>query len=133
MLNVLKKAKIVLALLSLGASSMIWADTTQVLPTIEVTAEQESSETNLLGKRPNVSDQTIQAKELKQRATTLGDALDGELGIHSNQFGGGASAPIIRGQEGKRITILQNNADVIDTMPQWSIRYWQNKLKSCVA
>ncbi|WP_305272249.1 TonB-dependent receptor [Moraxella sp. ZY210820] len=114
MLNVLKKAKIVLALLSLGASSMIWADTTQVLPTIEVTAEQESSETNLLGKRPNVSDQTIQAKELKQSATTLGDALSGELGIHSNQFGGGASAPIIRGQEGKRIKVLANNADVVD-------------------
>lgn len=72
------------------------------------------NQANLLGKRQNISDQTIKAKELKQRPTTLGDALDGELGIHSNQFGGGASAPIIRGQEGKRITILQNNADVID-------------------
>ncbi|MDO4894814.1 TonB-dependent receptor [Moraxella sp.] len=72
------------------------------------------NQANLLGKRQNISDQTIKAKELKQRATTLGDALDGELGIHSNQFGGGASTPIIRGQEGKRITILQNNADVID-------------------
>ncbi|MBV6598097.1 Plug domain-containing protein, partial [Acinetobacter baumannii] len=35
-------------------------------------------------------------------------------GIHSNQYGGGASTPIIRGQEGKRIKVLQNNADVWD-------------------
>lgn len=62
----------------------------------------------------NSSDLLVKKEALKTRSTTLGDALDGELGIHSNQFGGGASAPIIRGQEGKRITILQNNADVID-------------------
>ncbi|WP_159227427.1 TonB-dependent receptor plug domain-containing protein, partial [Mycoplasmoides pneumoniae] len=42
------------------------------------------------------------------------DALGTELGIHSNQYGGGASTPIIRGQEGKRIKVLQNNADVLD-------------------
>lgn len=81
---------------------------------IHISAESTQNQTNLLGSSANVSDQTIKSTELKQRATTLGDALDGELGIHSNQFGGGASAPIIRGQEGKRITILQNNADVID-------------------
>lgn len=84
------------------------------LGTLKVTTTQAKHLANLLGKRANVSDQTVRADELKKRATTLGDALDGELGIHSNQFGGGASAPIIRGQEGKRITILQNNADVID-------------------
>ncbi|MCL1623991.1 TonB-dependent receptor [Moraxella sp. Tifton1] len=84
------------------------------LDTLVVTVKGDRTQTNLLGRRTNVSDMMIRAKELKQRPTTLGDALDGELGIHSNQFGGGASAPIIRGQEGKRITILQNNADVID-------------------
>lgn len=84
------------------------------MDTLVVTVSGVGTQTNLLGRRENVSDVTVRANELKQRATTLGDALDGELGIHSNQFGGGASAPIIRGQEGKRITILQNNADVID-------------------
>lgn len=110
----LKPNRIMLALLSLG-SSMVWANAQAPvqLDTIEVTAQQQQNETNLLGSA-NVSNHTVRADELKQRATTLGDALDGELGIHSNQFGGGASAPIIRGQEGKRITILQNNADVID-------------------
>ncbi|WP_162900172.1 TonB-dependent receptor plug domain-containing protein, partial [Acinetobacter baumannii] len=56
----------------------------------------------------------IDTSKLKQRSTTLGDALGTELGIHSNQYGGGASTPIIRGQEGKRIKVLQNNADVLD-------------------
>ncbi|MFA9486862.1 MULTISPECIES: TonB-dependent receptor [unclassified Moraxella] len=66
------------------------------------------------GGAKKISDVVVNKETLQTKPTTLGDALDGELGIHSNQFGGGASAPIIRGQEGKRITILQNNADVID-------------------
>lgn len=56
----------------------------------------------------------IKQEALQQRATTLGDALAGELGVHSNHFGGGASAPIIRGQEGKRLKILQNGSEVVD-------------------
>lgn len=109
-----KVNKLALALCTLGASQVLWAEDLPELPSIQIQVDTEQSNTNLLGTRENVSDQTIDAKTLKQRATTLGDALDGELGIHSNQFGGGASAPIIRGQEGKRITILQNSADVID-------------------
>lgn len=34
--------------------------------------------------------------------------------VHANGFGGGASAPIIRGQEGKRIKILSNGSEVLD-------------------
>lgn len=109
-----KVNKLAFALCALGASQILWAEGLVELPSIQVTVEQEQFDTNLLGKRQNVSDQTVESKTLKQRATTLGDALDGELGIHSNQFGGGASAPIIRGQEGKRIKILANNADVVD-------------------
>lgn len=44
----------------------------------------------------------------------LGNALNDEIGVHSNQFGGGASAPIIRGQEGVRVKILQNGMDSVD-------------------
>lgn len=109
-----KVNKLALALCTLGASQVLWAEDLPELPSIQIQVDTEQSNTNLLGTRENVSDQTIDAKTLKQRATTLGDALDGELGIHSNQFGGGASAPIIRGQEGKRIKILANNADVVD-------------------
>lgn len=114
----LRKCKLFLALLALGSSVMVWAegDVTEVqeMETIVVTAQSEQMESNLLGKRPNVSDQVIEGKTFKQKATTLGDALAGELGIHSNHYGSGASAPIIRGQEGKRIKVLQNNSDILD-------------------
>ncbi|MDO4429923.1 MAG: TonB-dependent receptor [Lonepinella koalarum] len=60
------------------------------------------------------SDVTIEGEKFKTRSATLGNALAGELGVHSNPFGGGASAPIIRGQEGVRVKILQNGSDVVD-------------------
>lgn len=60
------------------------------------------------------SDVTIGGEKFKTRSATLGNALAGELGVHSNPFGGGASAPIIRGQEGVRIKILQSGSDVVD-------------------
>ena len=63
----------------------------------------------------------IKQEALQQRATTLGDALAGELGVHSNHFGGGASAPIIRGQEGKRLKILQNGSEVVDPLNRFVV------------
>lgn len=60
------------------------------------------------------SDVVIDGQKFKTRSATLGNALAGELGVHSNPFGGGASAPVIRGQEGVRVKILQNGADVVD-------------------
>lgn len=59
-------------------------------------------------------DHQISRYELRRRAATLGDALSAELGVHSSHFGGGASAPIIRGQEGKRIKVLHSGSEVID-------------------
>ncbi|MEG9500032.1 TonB-dependent receptor [Mannheimia indoligenes] len=70
----------------------------------------QGSEVTLL----KVSDKIIDGKEFKKRSATLGNALSAELGVHSNPFGGGASKPIIRGQEGARIKILQNGSDVVD-------------------
>lgn len=61
-----------------------------------------------------VSDKIIEGEAFKKRSATLGNALAAELGVHSNPFGGGASKPIIRGQEGARIKILQNGAEVVD-------------------
>lgn len=60
------------------------------------------------------SDVTIEGKVFKSRSATLGNALAGELGVHSNPFGGGASAPVIRGQDGVRIKLLQNGSDIVD-------------------
>lgn len=60
------------------------------------------------------SDMTIDGKVFKSRSATLGNALAGELGVHANPFGGGASAPVIRGQDGVRIKLLQNGSDIVD-------------------
>lgn len=77
-----------------------------------------SSGNNLAGSEADslsqTSDKVISQAVLKNRSATLGNALAAELSVHSNPFGGGASAPIIRGQEGFRIKILQNGADVVD-------------------
>ncbi|WP_066803436.1 TonB-dependent receptor [Moraxella oblonga] len=113
----LKKTTLCLAICALCANSHAHdtADTPTVnLDMIKITLSKKNLDSVALTRVAQTTDMVIKKDTLKQRATTLGDALDGELGIHSNQFGGGASAPIIRGQEGKRLTILQNNADVID-------------------
>lgn len=60
------------------------------------------------------SDTTISKSKLQQRSATLGNALAGELGVHSNPFGGGASAPVVRGQEGVRVKVLNNSLGVTD-------------------
>lgn len=76
----------------------------------ETPAISQGSEVTLM----KVSDKVIEGSAFKKRSATLGNALAAELGVHSNPFGGGASKPIIRGQEGARIRILQNGADVVD-------------------
>lgn len=55
------------------------------------------------------SDLTVQKSSLQHRSATLGNALAGEVGVHSNPFGGGASAPVVRGQEGVRVKVLAVN------------------------
>ncbi|WGE77510.1 Plug domain-containing protein [Actinobacillus equuli subsp. haemolyticus] len=81
-----------------------------------ITVEGNTPDTkgNLLGDGLNINEKVVDSQTLKQRGTTLGNALSGELGIHSGQFGGGASTPIIRGQERKRAKILQNNGETFD-------------------
>ncbi len=54
------------------------------------------------------------AKLLLRSQATLGETLDGSPGISSSYFGPNASRPIIRGLDGDRIRILQNNGASID-------------------
>ena len=61
-----------------------------------------------------VADDVIERKELVQGATTIGDALAGEPGIYSNQFGAGSSRPVIRGQEGPRVKVLEHASETAD-------------------
>ena len=51
---------------------------------------------------------------LLRSKTTLGETLDGTPGVSSSYFGPNASRPIIRGQDGDRIRILNNGGGLLD-------------------
>ncbi len=51
---------------------------------------------------------------LLRSKTTLGETLDGVPGLSSSYFGPNASRPIIRGQDGDRIRILNNSGALLD-------------------
>ena len=61
-----------------------------------------------------VADSVIDQAKLSQGAVTIGDVLGQQTGIYSNQFGAGSSRPVIRGQDGARVKILQNSSENID-------------------
>ena len=85
----------------------------QALPTVTVKQKRLTRSDNLLKGR-KTSDRIIKGEQFRSRGSTIGEALNQELGIHANSFGAGASAPIIRGQEGKRIRVLHNHAETGD-------------------
>jgi iron complex outermembrane receptor protein len=52
--------------------------------------------------------------------TTIGDTLKNELGVTSQSFGAGVGSPVIRGQSGPRVQVMQNsmgNNDVSSLSP----------------
>lgn len=52
--------------------------------------------------------------------TTIGDTLKNELGVTSQSFGSGVGTPVIRGQSGPRVRVMQNslgNNDVSSLSP----------------
>lgn len=60
------------------------------------------------------ADHIVDQKQLAARPATIGDALAGELGVSSNQFGAGSSRPVIRGQDGPRVKVLQHASETAD-------------------
>lgn len=50
----------------------------------------------------------------RRQASTLGETLRGLPGVSATGFGSNASRPILRGQDGDRVKILQNSAPVAD-------------------
>lgn len=50
----------------------------------------------------------------RKQASTLGETLKNEIGVHSSYFGPVSSSPIIRGLNGPRVLITQNGLDVSD-------------------
>ncbi|WP_444894021.1 TonB-dependent receptor [Microbulbifer sp. TRSA001] len=57
----------------------------------------------------------VAGEELRRKqASTLGETLKNEVGVHSSYFGPVASSPIIRGLNGPRVLITQNGLDSAD-------------------
>jgi iron complex outermembrane receptor protein len=53
--------------------------------------------------------------ELRDKVgSSLGETLQGELGVSASAFGAGASRPIIRGMEGSRVKMLENGMATSD-------------------
>lgn len=80
------------------------------LPVITVQAHPLNPNQNDFASAVNV----VNKESLSQGAATLGDALQGQLGIHSDNFGAGSSRPVIRGQTAPRVKVLTDSSEVMD-------------------
>jgi iron complex outermembrane receptor protein len=79
----------------------------QSLPSVTVSAPS-ADETS-----PGVT--SLRGSELdRRRAVSLGDTLDGQVGVSSSGFSTAAGRPVIRGQSGSRVTVSENGLDSLD-------------------
>jgi iron complex outermembrane receptor protein len=52
----------------------------------------------------------LKGDELRNKVgSTLGETLQNELGVTNQSFGSGVGIPVIRGQSGSRVKVLQNS------------------------
>ncbi|NKB35236.1 MAG: TonB-dependent receptor [Pseudomonadales bacterium] len=80
------------------------------LEEIVVTAPFEQSEAETALPIGILSGEALREKVLN----SLGDTLKNEIGVASASFGTGVGQPIIRGQTGNRVSILQNGVSLTD-------------------
>ena len=50
----------------------------------------------------------------RKRKATIGEVLEGELGVSTSDFGPGVGRPVIRGQGGSRVLVLNNGISSLD-------------------
>lgn len=94
---------------SLLVLSMPAVGQTQLAPVV-VTAPLQQSQDELAEGTTVLQGEALE----RRRAATLGETLDGTPGVTSTQFGAGAGRPIIRGQGGPRVRVLENGVDTFD-------------------
>jgi iron complex outermembrane receptor protein len=82
------------------------------LPTVTVTADPFADRSPIEATQPV----TVLSGEglARQRGQTIGETLQNQPGVHSADFGLGASRPVIRGQSGPRVRVLDGGLGVID-------------------
>ena len=101
--------------LAITLSATAQGQTSSALEETVITASPHEKTADELAGSVNVLDSEALQREV---SSTLGDTLKNQLGVHSSSFGPGVGVPVIRGQSGKRVEVLQNNttiADVSDT------------------
>jgi iron complex outermembrane receptor protein len=91
-------------------STALAQETPNVLSPVVVTAPLQTSQADLVE-----GTSVIEGDELdRRRAATLGETLQGTPGVSSTAFGPGAGRPIIRGQGGPRVRVMENGVDTFD-------------------
>lgn len=94
------------------ASGPAQAGTKTELPTVTVTADPFADRSAIEATQPVT---VLSGEDLaRQRGQTIGETLQNQPGVHSADFGLGASRPVIRGQSGPRIRVLDGGLGVID-------------------
>lgn len=83
---------------------------TNTLPTIVISAHPLDRTASDIATPVSV----VTHDQLASGATTLGQALAGQPGIHADSFGGGSSRPVIRGQAAPRVKVLSDGSEVMD-------------------
>lgn len=99
----LKTQLFVLSLLSFSIQQVMAADDTN-------TKDEKPAELATI----KVKAEPVNNTSLTEGATSIGNALNGQAGVYAAQYTGGASRPVIRGQDGTRVKIVQNGGDVMD-------------------
>ena len=108
-----------LSLCALAASAPVSAQTAPPADAAEARTAH-LREVTVTGNPLGATDTVVPAERLEgdeltlRSRTTLGETLDGLPGVSSTYFGPNASRPIIRGQDGDRIRILQNGGATLD-------------------
>lgn len=103
-----KQAAITLIVFSLDTPSIYAQNAPKniQLPGVKITAPTTSSAESTGFK----ADMIIHRDRLRQkREANLGDTLAHELGVTSSSFGPGSGRPIIRGQDGERVRVMENS------------------------
>lgn len=104
-------AILVFSLLEISNSHAQSVNKNVELPSVQITAPNASSAESSGIK----ADIVLQGDRLRRnRETNLGDTLSHELGVTSSSFGPGAGRPIIRGQDGPRVQVLENGVGTGD-------------------
>ncbi|MFZ2406290.1 MAG: TonB-dependent receptor, partial [Methylobacter sp.] len=111
--------KLAIFFLSTGAlGSQAYADDNKVMELEEIVVSAPQSKSASKSAKPVT---VLSGDEMRTKlGTTIGDTLKNEPGITSQSFGPGVGTPVIRGQSGPRVRVMQNslgNNDVSSLSP----------------